>query len=159
MTAPELPAPALAAEVVALADELVALPDAPFPPGEREGRLRVLLDRLALAFHAVDAAELANDEGPEPATGGYAAVRARFAAAFPDLGLYPAVLDTDALEPKVTLGDALDDLTDLALDLQEVADRARSSADDALWHFRFGFRTHWGAHLRWLQLYLHRRAF
>ena len=57
--------------------------------------------------------------------------------------------------PEVTAGDALDDLADIAVDLQEVLDRAKVSIDEAVWEFRFGFAAHWGTHLRWLQVYLH----
>ena len=64
----------------------------------------------------------------------------------------------DAFEPAVTAGDAVDDLTDIAVDLQEVLDRSGKSTDDAIWHFRFGYQAHWGRHLRWLQLILYERG-
>lgn len=118
-------------------------------------RLRLVLDQLALAY---DLSKDVFDEQvfPTPVPGDYKALNTRFAAAFPGLGLYSAALDplTPEAGPEVTMGDALDDLTDIARDMQEVLDRSAFSVDDAIWHFRFGYTSHWGRHLRWLQLYL-----
>jgi hypothetical protein len=145
--------------VLGAARALLALPDFPGTNKEREERLRLVLDELALAYGLSE--DLSTDqEVPDPTTGDYQALRARFAAAFPDLGLYSAVFDplTPEPQPDVTAGDALDDLTDIALDQHEVLARAAVNVDDALWHFRFGYQTHWGRHMRWLQLVLHERA-
>lgn len=116
-----------------------------------------MLDRLAVVYDSVKRATLPEEDSPEPPRIDYDIVRTRFAAAFPDLGPYDAVTELSKADgrPEVTAGDALDDLADIAVDLQEVLDRAKFSIDDAVWLFRFGFETHWGTHLRWLQLYLH----
>ncbi|MFN7134579.1 MAG: DUF5063 domain-containing protein, partial [Myxococcales bacterium] len=60
---------------------------------------------------------------------------------------------------QIMVGDAIDDIVDIANDLQQVVWRWETTSEaDALWHFRFSFTSHWGAHLRALQLYLHERA-
>ena len=60
----------------------------------------------------------------------------------------------------MVVGDALDDVADIAHDLKEVLGRWESTSEaDAIWYLRMGFETHWGKHLRSLQLYLHAREF
>ncbi len=73
---------------------------------------------------------------------------------FPDYGLYRAAGTLP--EDEFLVGDAIDDLTDIALDLSAVAwlwEHAGES--DALWEFHRSFETHWGSHLRALQVYVH----
>jgi hypothetical protein len=154
---PDVPGDGFGAEVIEAATALLALPDAPGTVVERKDTLRVVLDRLAVVYDSVKRTTLREEDLPEPPRIDYGVVRARFAAAFPDLGLYDAVTELSKADgsPEVTAGDALDDLADIAVDLQEVLDRAKVSIDDAVWEFRFGFETHWGTHLRWIQLYLH----
>ena len=154
---PDIPGDGFGAEVLEAATALLGLPDAPGTVVERKDALRAVLDRLAVVYDSVKRVVLREEDSPEPTRIDYDAVRTRFAAAFPDLGLYDAVTELSKSDraPEVTAGDALDDLADIAVDLQEVLDRAKFSTDDAVWTFRFGFETHWGTHLRWLQLYLH----
>lgn len=122
------------------------------PGNERE--LARALDRLALVLHGPDPA------GPEPETLAPSldrgTLRARLGARFPGLGWYrDGCLD---LEGEFTAGDALDDLVDIVADLTDVLWLAEHTGPvDALWQLHFGFRVHWGAHLRGLQWYLHER--
>ncbi len=122
---------------------------------ENERTLVELLDRLALALHEVPRGEVTSDvEEPDR---DYDAVRAVVEARFPNFGLYGAgqLLPSDG-EPDPIVGDAIDDITDIALELQETAwTWDHIGAQDALWTFRFGFTSHWGLHLRQLQAYLH----
>ena len=60
-------------------------------------------------------------------------------------------------EAALNVGDAVDDIADIAMDLDDVLCRWTESPDDALWHFVHGFNAHWGEHLRALQLYLYVR--
>jgi hypothetical protein len=85
MTPPDLGRGSPAGEVLAAAAALLALPDAAIVPVEREARLRVALDRLALAYAGVSGASPPEEETPEPKEGDYAATRAQFSAAFPHL--------------------------------------------------------------------------
>lgn len=62
-------------------------------------------------------------------------------------------------ESKVLLGDGIDDIVDILLDLKGVLWRfSNTSVDDALWHLNQDYQYHWGLHLRNLQLYLHMLA-
>lgn len=55
------------------------------------------------------------------------------------------------------VGDAIDDLADLTLDMREVVWLAdHVGVDDAHWSYRLHF-FHWGRHARELSLYLHAR--
>src|SRR5262245_6898479 len=120
-----------------------------------EHTLVLALDRLAFVAHV--------SELPEPVTeveapsGDYTELGARLTARFPSFGFYRAA--SLELEGEWTAGDAIDDLADIVLDLREVLWKLEHAAEaDALWDFHFGFRTHWGNHLRALQWYLHERA-
>jgi hypothetical protein len=128
--------------------------EAPVTTDERA--LASVLDRLALtATRVTGPLDVTTElEAPE---GDYAGLRARVAARFPDYGFYRAPsLD---LEEEELVGDAIDDLTDIALELLDVVWFWEHSGEaDALWHFHFGFETHWGSHLRALQWYVHERG-
>ncbi len=152
---PDVAVDRLGAAVIEMATAFVGLPEVPGSDAEREDALRAALDDLALAHHRVRQLSLHGNAATEPRRAKYSVIRARFSTAFPHLGFYEAITELSNPNAEATTGDALDDLADIAVDLQDVLDRARVNVDDALWHFRFGFETHWGAHLRWLQLYLH----
>jgi hypothetical protein len=140
-------------EAVRLFLELVVGEDGAAARDERA--LRSVLDRLALAARSTQPPDqTAELEAPH---GDYAGLRARIAARFPEYGLYRAPsLD---LEDESLVGDAIDDLTDIALELLDVIWLHEQAGEaEALWHFRFGFETHWGSHLRTLQWYLHERG-
>ncbi|WP_229908336.1 DUF5063 domain-containing protein [Comamonas sp. JC664] len=127
---------------------------------DRERALRAALDGLALAYHSAEAPFDGTTHSDAPWAEANA-LRAGLAVLFPDLGLYNEVLNIVApvgeLEPGV--GDALDDLTDIAVDMHRFLHQWETTGEEAaLWHFRFSFETHWGRHLRGLQLYLHERA-
>ncbi|MFP2958269.1 DUF5063 domain-containing protein [Myxococcus sp. 1LA] len=128
---------------------------------DREGALRAALDRLAMACHFATA-PFDDAKYPDAPGADARALRARISPLFPALGLYNEALhiaDTVG-ESEVSTGDAIDDLTDIAMDLQDVLFRWENTSEaDALWHLRFGFEAHWGRHLRSLQLYLHARAY
>jgi hypothetical protein len=124
-----------------------------------EDRLSVVLDNLAVATHN---AEYTFDERdyPDPPKREYADVRSIVTRRFPELGTYnvPASITTDIATAACNVGDAIDDLTDIALELFEVEWRLQhTSRDDAIWFFKNNFVMHWGQHLRSLQLCLHAR--
>ncbi|GGR78642.1 DUF5063 domain-containing protein [Deinococcus sedimenti] len=124
--------------------------------GLAPGALADLLSELrrevqALPFGVPDA-----DALPREA---YHELRARIVVAWPELGFYdPATgraLGHCDLPDEI--GDALDDLTDLALDLSTALALADTDEDEALAWLRFSHDTHWGdhvqdvtRHLRWL---------
>jgi hypothetical protein len=65
----------------------------------------------------------------------------------------------DAPDAPSSIGDALDDLGDIILDMREVVWLADNiGLEDAHWSFRLQF-FHWGTHARDLLRYLHGRQF
>jgi hypothetical protein len=120
--------------------------------------LTEVLDRLLVAYH--DTRDAAPDSETHPPSLDYDEVRERVQRSFPGFGYYawsaPEALPGDA----VMTGDAIDDLADIYKELSGVAWLSEnSSIADAAWHFRFGFRSHWGRHLLDLRSYLHWRLF
>jgi hypothetical protein len=118
--------------------------------------LEVALDKLALARHCLSYTFEADH--PNPPGKNYQQVRALVTLRFPSLGMYNTALDvtTKLAETEIAVGDAIDDITDIARELYDVAwCWEHTSGNDAQWHYEDGYRGHWGGHLRNLQLYLH----
>ena len=128
--------------------------------GEESDKIQKLilsLDELALISHKVDYTFDKKDY-PEPPKKDYKAARESIAKLFPSLGYYNIALDiSDNIErSSMSVGDAINDIVDIAGDLKEVLWRYENTSEaDALFHFQLLFRSHWGMHLRSLQLYLH----
>jgi len=111
------------------------------------------LDELALSYHDTpDGDPNDSDEPPRPE---YRVSHADISKRFPNLGYY-GTADPTEVPGEPLVGDAIDDIMDIANDLKEVLWRyERFGPDDADWHFRFLYQVHWGAHLRELARYLH----
>ena len=123
---------------------------------ENEARLKLLVDKLALAQHFAtykfDERDFA--EAPRKA---YQGLRKSVTAQFPNFGCYNVAEDVtqNVGEGKAIVSDALDDITDIANDLFEAKwCWENNSPEDGLWHFKFSFDSHWSNHLRELQVYL-----
>jgi hypothetical protein len=113
------------------------------------------LDELAIAYHQAPDVEPADDDS-DPPREDYRARYPRLGKRFPNLGYYAVADPTEPINDEPLVGDAIDDLSDIAADLEEVLWRLENvGADDAHWYFRMLFEIHWGRHLRELQLYLH----
>ena len=131
-------------------EAFLKLLESPSPEGGDLGRLAVILDDLACAIHKVPDifADRAFPDPPGEIGSNYERFRPLAAAAFPQLGLYPVC---DPLEVKSAvpgMGDAIDDLADIAGDLSDCLWRLQNNGmDDAAWHWRFTYRAHWGEHL------------
>lgn len=126
---------------------------------ERMKRLAASLDALSLAYHSAVPVQDAPGAG-EPPQRDYQALRARVGAAFPALGYYPIASAGDDDEAEITMGDAIDDLTDIYSEMLDVAwCLDTTSAEDAERLFRFGFSHHWGRHLCDVRGALHRELF
>jgi hypothetical protein len=116
------------------------------------------LDRLVVAFHHTP------DVGPsdtdlQAPRAGEPALYKEVAGRFPAYGLYPVSDPIASIEDATMMGDAIDDLADLTLDMREVVWLAdHIGMDDAHWSFRL-YYFHWGRHARELALYLHARQF
>ena len=116
-------------------------------PEARLARLAPALDRLSLAYHDGTDLETAPREA-EPPQRDYQALRELIAARFPDLGYYGAAPPGETLDAEITIGDAIDDLTDIYSELLDIAWLLQHSSEaDATRLFRFGFSHHWGRHV------------
>jgi uncharacterized protein DUF5063 len=132
------------------------------PPESQDDRIQALaeaLDRLAFAYHSTPGVLVADT--PDPAIpASYQQVRDEAVRAFPDFGFYAVVRPDANEEREMEMGDAIDDLADIALDMKRIEWRwDYNGPQDAAWHFRFGYRTHWGRHLHDLRSYVHDKQF
>lgn len=121
-----------------------------------EAALALELDRLALAMHAIEPVCDGRDY-PDPPECSYEQLYQHIGELFSRYGYYNLAADISEKvgEATVTVGDAIDDLTDIALELYEVHWRwCHTSANDAIWYLNLSYHAHWGMHLRALQLYL-----
>jgi hypothetical protein len=122
-----------------------------------------LLDGVALARHACPTERWDYDDeehGPLPARS-YDEWRRVIGPRFPDFGFYWDVLNPfdPARAKNAGLGDAIDDLADIARDLQQaVLVRDRLGEREGRLALGDAFDVHVGDHLRSLQCYLHLRT-
>ena len=143
----------------AIREFLSLLEDDTVTAQQAEALLPQLLDQLALAQSHVSYV-YDDREHPVAPTPAYEALRARVAARFPDYGYYNIAehVVSDIGRSGTIVGDAIDDLADIARDLYAVEWYWSNTGEaDALWHFEQDFRHHWRSHLRGLQLYLDAR--
>lgn len=135
-------------EIADAVADFIACIEGAFPSDEaRLSATARALDRLSLAYH--EGAELppAPSEA-EPPQRDYQALRNKIGALFPTLGYYAAASAGETLDAEITVGDAIDDLSDIYSELQDVAwCLAHTSAEDGARLYRFGFSHHWGRHV------------
>jgi hypothetical protein len=127
-----------------------------FSAEERLQHLRRSLDRLALLQHDISYTFDERDY-PDTPRKDYNAVREHVSSRFPDLGHYnvPSAVTQQIAESAIDVGDAVDDIADIAIELYDVLWRFdHTSVDDALWYFEFSYTSHWEHHVRELQLCL-----
>ena len=130
-------------------------------PEERLARLPGALDSLAVAARDITY-EFDERDYPDDPDEDYQAIYQMVGRRFPMLGYYnvPLSITREIGESKMGVGDAIDDIVDILLDLKGVLWRFNdTSVDDALWDLNQSFKGHWGMHLRELQLYLYVLAF
>lgn len=140
----------------AISDFLALLNGAKEDNEAREAALVLALDRLAIVYHF---AECKFDEAdyPEAPRKDYGELRKVVSVLFPKYGYYniAARISIEISEGELHVGEAIDDITDIAIDMYEVLWLwQNTSVDNALWEFRQGYEYHWGTHLRCLQLYI-----
>src|SRR5690349_3164799 len=120
--------------------------------------LELALDRLALILHFIGDIPDDAKEYSEELDRNYGRWRALIAKRFPSFGYYniPSTISVRVGEAEIQTGDAIDDLADIASELSEFDWRwQHNSENDALCHLQFSYESHWGSHLRSLQMYLH----
>jgi hypothetical protein len=123
---------------------------------ENEAKLKLLLDKLAFAQHSINYKFDEKDYADAPRKK-YDELRKLVTAQFPNYGYYNVAEDVtiNIGEGKVNVGDAIDDIADMAGDLFEAKwCWENNSTEDGLWHFKNEFEIHWNNHLRGLQIYL-----
>ncbi|WP_299947156.1 DUF5063 domain-containing protein [uncultured Microbulbifer sp.] len=123
------------------------------------GNLIEELDRLVVATYLPEF-EFDENEYPEPPDNEHLNIRETISERFPDLGFYCTVdCEPESIgDTNVVTGDAIDDLADIIGDLMNVQWYLENTTlSNAMWHFEFSYRTHWGFHLRELQRFLHIR--
>ena len=106
-------------------------------PAPTDADLVAALDRLAVAYHDTLDAQPSNSELEAPRQDG-PSLHKELADRFPVYGFYPVADPTASPESPAMVGDAIDDLADLTLDMREVVWLAdHVGLDDAHWSFRF----------------------
>jgi hypothetical protein len=114
------------------------------------------LDRLVATYHETPDVYPSDEDADAPKQDG-ASLQEQLAERFPAYGFYPIADPAAAPGSAGMVGDAIDDLADLTLDMREVVWLAdHVGVDDAHWSYRLHF-FHWGRHARELSLYLHAR--
>lgn len=139
--------------------EFLRLFDEAAPASARQPeRLCEVLDRLSIAYHK--SGDVSPTSDLHPPRESYNEARSLIQGCFPDLGFYGWSAPEDRPGDDVMVGDAIDDLTDIYGELRGVTWLCENaSPEDALWHFRFGYQSHWGRHLLNLRSYLHSRLY
>ena len=77
-------------------------------------------------------------------------IRENIESNFPDFGLYKTIIDFTDIDNKTVdgIGDGIDDITDIVLDLLEIKWRAETnSLEDGLWYFELIFYSHTQQHI------------
>jgi len=120
--------------------------------------LEFALDKLALCRHFIG--EITDDkkEYPESQNRDYLQWRKIIEKRYPDFGFYNVSSEVSEKigEAELLIGDAIDDLSDIANELSDFIWRWKNNSENnALWHFCYSYEIHWGSHLRCLQMYLH----
>ena len=142
---------------IAINDFIDLIENGTYSIKQNESRLSKLLDELAVGIQ-IKSTTFANVEYPDPPQRDQQELRNLVCSRFPYYGYYniPETILEEISESGTMVGDAIDDIVDIANDLYKVAWRwEQNDPDDAIWHFSRDFVSHWGTHLRFLQLYVH----
>ena len=84
----------------------------------------------------------------------YEALRAEISRQWPELGFYDEDSGEELGDQFSSVGDAIDDLTDIALDLGRSLEIVNVNASGAISQLRFCYDTHWGNHAADLRKHL-----
>ncbi|MBL7661930.1 DUF5063 domain-containing protein [bacterium] len=144
-------------EIINTISKFLAIIESNCSNEEAINNLMLSLDELALVSHSVTY-EFDVAEHPDAPNLDALELRKKVCKRFPSLGYYNIVADIGEkfCESEIHVGDAIDDVTEIAQALSAVIWYSdNTSISNALYHFQFGFRCHWGRHLRELQLYLY----
>ncbi len=119
-------------------------------------RLVELLDRLLVSYH-----DTAREKAPyhelDPPEQNWKEVYNAAGKRFPALGLYPATDPSEEDPGTLMMGDAIDDIADITLDLRQTVWYADNHSTEYAEAYFVEFYSHWGEHARWLLVLLHTR--
>ena len=123
----------------------------------RESRFLAILDLLGASQIHVQY-EFDEKDYPDYPRIDQIRLRERISLNFSDYGYYNCVSDMDINtieQVSIMVGDAIDDIVDIYNELSKVLwSLENTSEDDAFWHYEYSYQSHWGTHLRNLQLYV-----
>lgn len=123
---------------------------------DREKSLLALLDSLGASMASISY-EFDDRDYPDPPEKNKKKLRERISSNFSEYGYYNCAEDISVKisETNIVVGDAIDDILDIYIEISKVSWRLdNTSIDDALWHYDNMYWSHWGYHLRNLQLYV-----
>ena len=127
------------------------------PPPD-EARLLVALYRLRAGLRDAQGADPSElPDHPDPPEGSYARLFDRLGARFAQPGVYPDPLPGEEGRSEPPLADAIDDLTDICLDLAQVIWLADEIGPAAAQAHALHLSFHWGAHADRLSRHLSSR--
>lgn len=121
--------------------------DDPRPENERLWSLRATLGELIARVEQLPHAPHPTDDVDSPT---YHEIRAKIGPRFPSLGYYHDLLNTLDMtaDPHCAVGDVIDDLADICLDLLDGLRRfQRGHRREAAGSWLGAFRMHWGSHV------------
>jgi hypothetical protein len=124
-----------------------------------DAQLSAAVDRLLAAEQDVQFVEGPSDSS-DPPPQDFNALYQQLGARFPQFGFYARTDPLVLVDGEITIGDAIDDLADLTMDLRNVLWLAdHRGIDQASRYFCLYYEVHWGAHARELALFLHAHRF
>jgi len=124
---------------------------------ERHDASLLELDFVLLALSSAAAASFPNsfdwsDDAKSKLD--YSTLRTEMSELWPELGCYDPVTGEEWTEHSSDISDAIDDLTDIALNLERSLEIAYVNGSGAVSQFRFWYDTHWGDHAADLRKHL-----
>lgn len=144
-------------DIVKAIKNYLSIIESDYPEDQAIERIVASLDELATLNHRIQ--YFADDnEYPEPPEKDQQNTIEKVKKRFPSLGFYNIAgeIGDKIAECDIHVGDAISDIAEIADELNEVLwYLENTSKDNGLFYYRLGFMTHWGRHMRELQLYLH----
>lgn len=125
-------------------------------PSENEIRIINYLDQLAWLIHDANPSE--DYDGDEIPESDYQSIRKLVEARFPNWGYYNCAKDVtkNIGETSITVGDAIDDISDIVSDLKAVLwCLDNENENNALWQLKDSYEGHWREHMLNLKHYSH----